>query len=105
MSDEQARPQATSDVIRSALLTALNAIQTESGRSLPVLEDSLSLESLDGFDSWAAEEAVVLIEAELGVEFPGKFQPFFDESGELRTLGEAVAAIELHLKKSERSRR
>lgn len=103
---ERNPPLSTSrDSVRKALLAALATIQAESDRPLPSLDDSLSFESVAGFDSWAAEEMIVLIEAELGVQFPGRFQPFFDADGKARTLAEVTDAVERHVTKSKRTSR
>jgi DNA helicase HerA-like ATPase len=85
--------------IRDALLRALSILRAEGDRKWPEIGDLLPLGELEGFDSWAAEEAIVILASELGEDFSPKFQPFFDRDGELRKFADVVEAVGRELEK------
>ena len=77
-----------SDSIRSAVVSTINKVRTDSGRASMDIDDSHTLMGDVSLDSLDLAQLVVALEQQLGCD------PFRDGSATARTVGELVAVYQ-----------
>jgi hypothetical protein len=84
----------TTAIVREALQKVVHDVQEASGRLAPVLSDTFCpVGGAEGFDSLAAVEAAVMLEAQLGFDLPVETVFLSDDGGRALSVSEITARI------------